>query len=161
MCQAFMPLLSPTGRIVNLSSVGSSLKAYSPAIQQRFRNPNMTSQDLETLAVEFEASVERGTESKDGFGGSGRSYSFSKACVNAFTAILAREQAARDQNINCCCPGWVATDMGFLVGKAPKKPIDGARIPVHVAFDDIGGVSGQYWANDGIRSPDVGKVQEW
>jgi carbonyl reductase 1 len=54
MCQTFIPLLSDTGRIVNLSSVSSTLKPYSEQIRQRFRNPDMTLEDLEQLAQEYE-----------------------------------------------------------------------------------------------------------
>lgn len=79
--------------------------------------------------------------------------------MNAFTAVLAREHAK--VTINACCPGWVQTDMGRLVGKPPKSDVDGAKIPVRLAFGDLGGVSGRYWANDGVRSKEEGKVQEW
>lgn len=53
MCQRFIPLLAPQGRIVNLSSVASSLKPYSESIQQRLRNPDVTVSDLDRLAQEF------------------------------------------------------------------------------------------------------------
>lgn len=55
--------------------------------------------------------------------------------------------------------------MGRLVGsrsvQPPKTPEEGARIPVRLALDDLGGVSGKYWANGSIRSRDAGEVQEW
>jgi hypothetical protein len=38
---------------------------------------------------------------------------------------------------------------------------EGAKIPLKLAFGDIQGVSGAYWANDSISSTDDGKVQEW
>lgn len=53
MCQTFIPLLAPSGRIVNLSSVASSLKACSEMIQQRFRNPDITISDIRQLEQEF------------------------------------------------------------------------------------------------------------
>ena len=53
MCRTFLPLMAQHGRIVNLSSVGSSLKPYSESIQQRFRNLNATQADLDTLAEDF------------------------------------------------------------------------------------------------------------
>jgi hypothetical protein len=49
-----IPLLSKDGRIVNLSSVSSTLKPYHEQIRQRFRDPNMTLEDLEQLVQEFE-----------------------------------------------------------------------------------------------------------
>ena len=55
MCKAIMPLLSDDGRIVNLSSVASSLSSYSEAIRKRFRDPNLTLDGLEQIAQDFEA----------------------------------------------------------------------------------------------------------
>lgn len=55
--------------------------------------------------------------------------------------------------------------MGQLVGtqktQPPKTPEEGARIPVRLALDDIGNVTGKYWANESVRSKDAGEVQEW
>ena len=57
MCQAFIPMLSKRGRIVNISSVGSSLQQYSKNIQQRFRSSKMTLEDLEALLQEYEVGI--------------------------------------------------------------------------------------------------------
>ncbi|KAL1305812.1 hypothetical protein AAFC00_003974 [Neodothiora populina] len=165
MCRTFLPFVSASsaGRIVNVSSVGSSLHIYSEQIASRFRNPDMTLAELEDMAREYQSAVER-KEEDDGWGGKGRAYSVSKACVNALTAILTREQQnskGGQAQINACCPGWVNTDMGGLVGKPPKKPEDGARIPVRLGFGDIGRVTGRYWANPGISDTGDGKVVEW
>lgn len=157
-CRALLPLMRPkTGRIVNLSSVGSSLKPFGPELQTRFRNVR-TYDELESLALEFEYAVHNGTEADAGWP-SQRAYSVSKACVNGLTSILAKENP--DIAINCCCPGWVNTDMGNQVGKPPKTTEEGARIPVRLALGEIGNFSGRYWANDSIRSREDGKVQEW
>ena len=55
--------------------------------------------------------------------------------------------------------------MGRLVGsrsvQPPKTPEQGAAIPVRLAFEDLGGVTGQYWANSSIRSKGEGEVQDW
>ncbi|KAK3700550.1 hypothetical protein LTR37_015878 [Vermiconidia calcicola] len=160
MCQTFLPLLTrPGGRIINLSSVGSTLKPYATPIQSIFRSQDLTLQDLEILSQEFQSTVSSHTESDSGFAGPGRSYSFSKACVNAFTRILAKDNP--DVLVNCCCPGWVRTDMGQLIGKPPKTVEDGAKIPVRLAMADIGDVSGEYWANGSVRSKEEGEVQQW
>jgi carbonyl reductase 1 len=79
--------------------------------------------------------------------------------VNALTRILAKDHPGLI--INACCPGWVKTDMGVQIGRAPKTPEDGAKIPVRLAFGDIGGVTGRYWANSSVRSREEGEVQEW
>jgi carbonyl reductase 1 len=57
MCQAFIPLIGKNGRIVNLSSFGSSLSHYSPAIQARFRDPKLTLEELEILAQEYQVLI--------------------------------------------------------------------------------------------------------
>ncbi|KAF2165338.1 hypothetical protein M409DRAFT_67203 [Zasmidium cellare ATCC 36951] len=164
MCKTFKPHLSKTGRIVNLSSVASTLKLYDSSIQDRLRNAARLS-ELDELAEEYEAAVKAKTEADAGFGQPGRAYSFSKALLRAATAISAREDREANPKsevlINCCCPGWVSTDMGKLVGRAPKKPEEGARIPVRLAFDDLNGTTGEYWANDSVRSRESGKVQPW
>ena len=54
MCQTFIPLLAKDGRIVNVSSTGSSLGQYSKEIQQRFRNPKMTLEDLEGMMQQYQ-----------------------------------------------------------------------------------------------------------
>lgn len=52
--------------------------------------------------------------------------------------------------------------MGQLVGsRPPKKPEDGATIPLRLAFGDVGNVTGKYWANSSIRGKGDGEVQEW
>lgn len=126
-CMTLLPLMRPGGRIVNLSSVASSLQSYSEDLQKRFRNSRMTLLDLQTLAAEYE--VEKtmltapqtypnaGTNKEHGWPDSG--YAVSKACINAMTAIIARETPS--VLINVCCPGWVASDMGRQVALQPPK----------------------------------------
>lgn len=45
-------------------------------------------------------------------------YFTSKAALNAITMILARDHPGF--LINCCCPGWVGTELGNQAGHAPK-----------------------------------------
>ncbi len=54
MCVTFLPLIKPGGRIVNLSSVASSLRSYSEGLQARFRDPKMTLSALQALVTEYE-----------------------------------------------------------------------------------------------------------
>jgi carbonyl reductase 1 len=158
-CTAILPLLTPgTGRIVNLSSAGSSLDPFSPALAQRFRNVP-TIEDIDAFMREYLDAVKAGKDVELGFP-SRRSYGVSKAAVNALTSVLARENEGRAK-INCCCPGWVDTGMGNLVGKPPKTAEQGAIIPVRLAVGNLGGVNGKYWANDSVTGTGEGKVQEW
>lgn len=162
MCHAFLPLLSKQhgSRIVNLASTASSLSSYSPQIRAAFRDPDLTLPDLDKLAQSFISASEAGEAALRSQGwGATNAYPPSKACVNALTTILARENAS--VAINSCCPGWVATEMGSAMGKAPKTPDDGARIPVRLALDDLKGVIGRYWGNDTVFDKGKGNVQEW
>lgn len=45
-----------SGRIVNVSSLASSLKDYSDELKQRFRNPELSLMELENLISEYEVS---------------------------------------------------------------------------------------------------------
>lgn len=38
---------------------------------------------------------------------------------------------------------------------------EGARVPLHLAFGEIGQVTGRYWANDSVSDTGIGKVQPW
>jgi carbonyl reductase 1 len=163
MCQTFLPHLTSThGRIVNLASIASQLKFYSPAIQSRFRSASTLS-DLSSLCSDFQSAVSSSAEESSGFGPPPRAYSVSKALVRSLTSILARDNP--DVTINCCCPGWINTEMGNLVASkgrtAPKTGEEGARIPVRLAVaEDLGGTSGGYWANESVRSRGEGRVEE-
>lgn len=167
MCQTFIPLISScsssSGRIVNLASIASRLNIYSPKIQSRLLDPNTTLSDLESLATDFETAVSSATEERSGFSSPGRSYNISKALLRAATRILAGQNP--DVLINCCCPGWIDTDMGGLISsrgtRPPKTVQEGARIPVRLAVGDIGSVSGEYWANESVRGKGEGEVQGW
>jgi len=65
-------------------------------------------------------------------------YAISKAFVNAIAAILARENPGLV--INNCCPGWVNTDMGSMVGAPPKK-VTSLKFSNFVSYCSIGLVS--------------------
>ena len=169
-CRAFLRVMPSNGdggpsgsssssRIVNVTSGACQLGNYASAIQQRFRSAGMTLGALDALAREYLEAVRAGREEESGWRHVGASYSVSKSCVTALTAVLAREHPG--VLINCCCPGWVRTDMGGQVGEGGKSPEEGARIPVRLAIGDIGNVSGRYWANDGVQNTGSGEVQDW
>lgn len=159
MCEAFLPLMAKDGRVVNVSSVASSLGKYNKNLQSRFRDPNVTYQDMDQLAKEYVDIVAKAGEvEKRGYGDE-RGYCFSKACVNALTVALARDHPG--VSVNCCCPGWVDTDMGNIMGKPGKSPEEGARIPVRLGFGRIDGVTGRYWSNPGVGDTGDGKVMPW
>ena len=127
-------------------------------IQQRFRNPQLTLNDIETMLQEYYACVIEGSERENGWPES--AYSVSKASTNALTVILARENPRLI--VNCCCPGWVDTDMGSIAGsRPPKSPKDGAKIPIRLGFEDISGTTGRYWGNRSVADTGSGQIMDW
>ncbi|CBX97921.1 hypothetical protein IAQ61_000900 [Plenodomus lingam] len=130
---------NPNAQIVNLSSAASALAFYSTALQAQFRAVETVS-DIDTLASSYLEAVRGGDKSQEesGWGTGPRSYSVSKACVNALTVVLARLYPG--VCVNCCCPGWMDTDMGRqgpLPGDPAKTVEEGARIPVRFAVGDL------------------------
>jgi carbonyl reductase 1 len=65
----------------------------------------------------------------------------SKLFLIAYTKILAKENA--DLQINCCCPGYVATDMSSHRGT--KTAQEGAVTPTLLATL-IDPATGQFWS---------------
>ena len=57
MCQTFVPLLRKNGRIVNVSSTGSSLDGYSKDIQKRLWNPKMTLPNLDQMMNDYQVTA--------------------------------------------------------------------------------------------------------
>ena len=81
--------------------------------------------NLSCVANVWKKCAEQGVEAQSGW--PQQAYSVSKACQNALTAVLAREHPGLI--INACCPGWVSTDMGRMVGSSPPKS-PGKAIPL-------------------------------
>ena len=54
MSQAILPIMRPGGRIVNVSSVSGGLHKFGETLQSRFRDPNITLDNVELLAQEYE-----------------------------------------------------------------------------------------------------------
>ena len=66
--------------------------------------------------------------------------------------FLSRPSAGKeDILVNCCCPGWVKTDMAG--NKALLTPDQGAETPVFLAFLPPGSPSGELWRDK--------KIEDW
>lgn len=125
MCDAFIPLVQEQGRIVNVASVASHLNGYSQDVVAQFKEAAKSTNKLDQVYSKF-ATVASQDKAKDaGFKDS--AYCVSKAFVVALTKALASEHP--NIFINACCPGWVNSDMGTLVGSSPPKSLgkSGAR----------------------------------
>jgi NAD(P)-dependent dehydrogenase (short-subunit alcohol dehydrogenase family) len=70
-------------------------------------------------------------------------YNASKAAVNMFTVLLARELAGTKVKVNAAHPGWVKTDMG--TDAAPMEVTDGAKTSVRLALLPADGPTGGFF----------------
>jgi NAD(P)-dependent dehydrogenase (short-subunit alcohol dehydrogenase family) len=104
--------LTPDANIVLVSSGMGELSNLSPALQNRLLDTTLTRAQIDEIAAEFVNAVARGTHAAAGF--PSNAYSVSKALLNAFTRVLARElrETASARRVNAVCPGWVRTRMG-------------------------------------------------
>lgn len=107
---ALLPRLAPSANIVMVSSGMGELANLSPELQKRLLSPTLTRGQVDQLAQEFVNAVARGTQAAAGF--PNNAYSVSKALLNGFTRVLARELAGSARRVNAVCPGWVKTRMG-------------------------------------------------
>ena len=149
------PGLSQLGgysRIVNLSSAACSMApgsfgSYSTKIKQAFANAK-TVDDFVKLRDAYVEAVEadRDNEKADGWP-KHNSYKVTKSMVNVLTRVTANDpQIGKGILIECCCPGWVNTDMGGMMGTAPKTPQEGALVPAALATIDLKAVNGEFWS---------------
>lgn len=144
-CHAFLPLIKPHGRLVNLGSMSGHLNKYSEEIRQRFL-ASKTEDDVTAIMKDFAAAVAAGKEKEAGFPSA--AYAVSKAGLIGATRALARKEkdSGKDVLINVCCPGYVNTDM--TKGNGTKTPDEGAMTPVMLALQDIQGNTGGFWQNE-------------
>jgi carbonyl reductase 1 len=150
--QDLLPLLRPGGRLVNVASMSGRLSSYSSALKEAFLSASKTSVDACTALMEkFTKDVKAGNEKKEGW--PRPPYAVSKAREIAFTKAIAQEEEKRGKGVlvNACCPGYVKTDM--TKGGGAKTPDQGAKTPVMLALEDIGGKTGGFWQS--------GKITQW
>ena len=145
--QAFLPLIKPTGRLVNVSSMAGKLNKYSDSIRSRFHHAKSV-EDITALMEDFKGAVKAGKEKDQGWPSA--AYAVSKAGMTGMTKAIAREEQGRggERLINACCPGYVDTDMTKHRGS--KTPDQGAQMPVMLAIGDIGKVSGKFWQDEKV-----------
>ncbi|KAF2263177.1 carbonyl reductase [Lojkania enalia] len=142
-CHAFLPLLKPHGRLVNVASTAGKLgSGYSEEIRSRFLS-SKTEADVTSILKDFALAVETGSEKEVGFPSA--AYAVSKAGLIGATRALAMAEKERGNNvlINSCCPGYVNTDM--TRGRGSKTPDEGAQTPVMLAIGDLKDQTGRFW----------------
>jgi carbonyl reductase 1 len=139
--EAFLPLLSPSGRIVNIGSGAGPnyVKALgNSAAAREIMNPTTWEQIEEHVKVHLGCPA----DNMNGYG-------LSKACLAAYTMILAKQHPKL--TINCCSPGYILTGMTTGYG-ATKAPEEGTFSIKHLLFGDVK-ASGWYFGSDAQRSP--------
>ena len=156
-CEAFLPLLeSSIGRVVNVTS--ASGPSYLAGCSEEVKKI-LTSPEVEAFMSEcLKSNLESEQTSKQG-SGNDSSYGISKACANAYTIHLAREN--HKLTINACTPGFIETDltrpMAEANNKTPsemgmKSPEEGTSASIFLLMGNPSG-SGQYYGSDCVRSP--------
>jgi len=138
---ALLPRLAVNANIVMVSSGMGELGNLSPELQKRLISSTLTREQLDQLATEFVNAVARGTHGAAGF--PSNAYSVSKALMNAFTRVLARELKGTGRRVNAVCPGWVKTRMGG--NSAPRSLAQGASGIVWAATLDKNGPNGGFF----------------
>jgi carbonyl reductase 1 len=118
------------------------LTKYSDDVRSRFLS-SKTEADVTNLMKEFASAVEADKEKEAGFPSA--AYAVSKAGLIGGTRALARAEKEKGSEvlINCCCPGYVNTDM--TKGNGKKTPDEGAQTPVLLAIHDIQNKTGTFW----------------
>lgn len=143
-----LPLLSPQGRIVMVSSGMGQVAGLTPELQAKLLDPAMSRERLVELMQSFVHDVAADLHTQRGW--PSNAYRISKAGLNAFTRILIRELAHTAIRVNAVCPGWVRTDMG---GSGATRSIEeGARGIVWAALLADDGPSGGFF-RDGRSIP--------
>ncbi|TGG91715.1 SDR family oxidoreductase [Natronospirillum operosum] len=75
-------------------------------------------------------------------------YNSSKAALNMFTVLLAKELRDEGFRVNAVSPGWIATDLGG--DSAPGTPEEGAQIAVKCALEGPDGATGLFLTTGGV-----------
>ncbi len=158
-CDAFLPLLNPSiGRVVNVTSASGPLylAGSSNETKKLLTNPDVSWTQIENFMSEcLKLESERTTD----WGGDWPAYGISKACTNAYSIYLAKNNP--NLTINACTPGFIETDLTRPLaesnGKTPaemgmKSPEEGVSASVFLLMGNPSG-SGHYYGSDCVRSP--------
>lgn len=158
-CDHFLALMTPGGRVVNVSSASGPnfVAACSPEVQRRLTRADVRWPEVQHLLDRAIALAD--PEDFTAAGLRDDAYGLSKAALNALTLELARTWP--ELTVHSCTPGFIETDLtrpfAEARGIAPsemgmKAPADGTRAALHILFDPQQG-TGWYFGSDAQRSP--------
>lgn len=131
--KASSSLSKTPSRIVNVASQAGLLRILrnSQFRYNQFTNPALTLSELESLMNEFITDVKSGNHESKGWPNT--CYGMSKLGVIAMTKVLSKNEP--NLLINCCCPGYCATDMSSHRGTRTAE--EGARTPSFLAVAPV------------------------
>ena len=139
--EGFMPLLSKSGRIVNVGSGAGPMYVArcSSDVKKMLCNP-----DISWAQIAEHAKSGLGS-SADGMGG----YGLSKALLSCYTMLLAKQHP--ELLVSCLSPGFIDTSMTKGMN-ASKPPEEGTVSIRHCLFEKLEG-NGWFYGSDALRSP--------
>ncbi|KAG6590253.1 Short-chain dehydrogenase/reductase 2b, partial [Cucurbita argyrosperma subsp. sororia] len=144
--EALLPLLQKSlggARIVNVSSLRSELKRIpGEHIRKELGDvENLNEEKVDEVLKKFLHDLKEDRLEANGWSLMLPPYSISKAAVNAYTRILARQHP--EMYINCVHPGYVDTDINWHTGVLTVE--EGARGPLKLALFPDGSPTGCYF----------------
>ncbi|KAG5538437.1 hypothetical protein RHGRI_019120 [Rhododendron griersonianum] len=152
MIEAFIPLLqsSDSPRIVNVSSDMGKLKNIPSERVKGVLNDaeTLTEDKIDELLNEFLQDFKENSLENKGWPAFSSAYIVSKAALNAYTRILAKNYPTF--RINCVCPGYVKTDMNNYSGIFSVE--EGAGHPVRLAMLPDDGPTGVFFVQKEVAS---------
>lgn len=125
--------MTDNGKIVTVGSSAGKMsfnRIQNEEIKNRFKNPNLTKEELYKLVEEFKDAIAKGEVEQRGW--PKWIYGISKLGINLYCTILSQNEEILKRGIQVysCCPGYVATDMTSHKG---TLTIDqGIKTPVHL-----------------------------
>lgn len=146
--EAFLPLLAPSGgRIVNTGSGAGPMYVKNCGGDEKARF--LCGCPPDWAAVEALAKAEMARPEFIADSGIAGPYGCSKACLAAYTQLLARLHPAITSS--CCSPGFIETAMtkGYGASKMPEEGTVSIRHCLLAALDG----NGWYYGSDAVRSP--------
>ncbi|KAL1493753.1 hypothetical protein ABEB36_009447 [Hypothenemus hampei] len=143
---ALFPLLRNNAHVVNVtSSVGRLQRIPSMDIQKKFKEPDLTIENLSKLMKEYIKTAKENRHVEEGWGSN--AYGVSKVGLTALTMLQQKffdqQYSNKNLSINAVHPGWIQTDMNKT---ATTSPENGAKSSLFAALDS--NVKGQYIWND-------------
>ncbi|CAA3020940.1 (+)-neomenthol dehydrogenase-like [Olea europaea subsp. europaea] len=150
--EALLPLLqlSNSPRIVNVSSSMGKLKNIPSEWAKSVLNDaeNLTEESIDQVLNEFLKDFKEESLETKGWPHFFGAYILSKAAMNAYTRILAKNYP--NFRVNCVCPGYVKTDINYNTGILTVE--EGAESPVRLALLPDDGPSGMFFVKKEVSS---------